>query len=148
MKEIGNPLLVSQKDVADTLRESEWFKENHVEVMEQDLQTVEFRRRRATNSLDHVIVIVGTDSLTNDFPALECGITLTCEEKVACNRAKQGFVTALDVVQAAIQIVDGELWHFFEMNHKEDEKLDKLTATATFKGLIDRSALFTESKED
>lgn len=145
---IGNPLLVSQRDVAETLRRSKWFDENRVEVIEQDLQTVEFRRKLKTNSIDHVIVIVGTDSLTNDFPALECGITLTCEERVSCNRTRQGAATALAVMQAAIQLVDGEQWHFFEMSHKEDEKLDKLTATATFKGLIDRSALFTENKED
>lgn len=139
LPQMMNPVAQVQSVLAGILGENEWFKAHKVQVIEQNKQDLAFLIKQKMSSLNHVALVVGVDRMTNMFTGLECEITVTCTEHVLLNRAKQGFATAIDVCQAAIQLIDGEWWHFLSMEHTTEPESDILQATATFKGLVDRS---------
>lgn len=132
-----NPLRQVQRDIATILRESQWMKDHNVEIIEQDSQGLKFLLQKTVAQLRNVCVVVGVDGMTNDHPALEVETTISAVESVLVNRSKPDAATALDVIQAAIALVDGEWWHFDDMKHEAMEQ-GMLRATATFKGLVER----------
>lgn len=133
-----NPLRQVQRDIADLLRASEWMKGHNVEIIEQDSQGLRFLLMRTVAQLKGVCVVVGVDGMVNDNPAIEVETTITATESVLVNREKPDAASALDVIQAAIALVDGEWWHFEEMKHESFEQ-GVLRATATFRGLVRRN---------
>lgn len=132
-----NPLRQVQHDIATILRDSQWMKDHNVEIIEQDSQGLKFLLQKTVAQLRGVCVVVGVDGMTNDNPALEVQTTISATESVLVNREKADAATALDVIQAAIALVDGEWWHFDEMKHEAFEQ-GVLKATATFRGLVER----------
>ena len=138
LPQMMNPIDQVQTLLAGVLKGNKWFKAHKVEVIHQNKQDLAFLIKQKMASLNHVALVIGVDRMTNMFTGLECEITVTCTEHVMMNRAKQGFVTAIDVCQAAIQLIDGEWWHFLSMEHTTEPETDILQATATFKGLVDR----------
>ena len=132
-----NPLRQVQRDIATILRDSQWMKDHNVEIIEQDSQGLKFLLQKTVAQLRNVCVVVGVDGMTNDHPALEVETTISAVESVLVNRSKPDAATALDVIQAAIALVDGEWWHFDDMKHEAMEQ-GILRATATFRGLVER----------
>jgi hypothetical protein len=132
-----NPLRQVQRDIATILRESQCMKDHNVEIIEQDSQGLKFLLQKTVAQLRNVCVVVGVDGMTNDHPALEVETTISAVESVLVNRSKPDAATALDVIQAAIALVDGEWLHFDDMKHEAMEQ-GMLRATATFKGLVER----------
>ena len=132
-----NPLRQVQRDIATILRDSQWMKDHNVEIIEQDSQGLKFLLQKTVAQLRNVCVVVGVDGMTNVHPALEVETTISAVESGLVNRSKPDAATALDVIQAAIALVDGEWWHFDDMKHEAMEQ-GMLRATATFKGLVER----------
>jgi hypothetical protein len=138
MMEAMNPVREVQGEIASLLASEPWFKAHGVEIVEQDKQDLAFLIKKAMASVAHVCLVVGVDRITNDHPAMECTVTVTATEHVLANRAKQGFVSAIDAALAAIQMLDGERWHFDELEHTSQEQTDVLQATVRFRGLVSR----------
>ncbi len=147
MEKMMNPIGQVQGVIADILRECEWFKAHRVEIIEQNKQELSFLIKKKLSALGHVALVIGCDRMVNMMTGLECTITVTCTEHVLTNRAKQGAATAIDACQAAIQLIDGEWWHFIEMEHTTEPQSDLLQATATFKGLVDRGFMNPNTEE-
>lgn len=141
-----NPIRQVQKDIADMLRADEWMKAHRVTIIEQDAQGLRFLLEKSVGQIKGVVLVVGCDKFTNDFPALEVTTTITCIENVLTNRVSPDSATALDAVQAAIEIVDGEWWHFDECEHSAPEA-GVLQATAFFRGLVKREQITTNNEE-
>lgn len=141
MRTMMNPVWQVQDEIARMINEEPWFAAHYVEVVEQNAQDLAFLLKKNLATVNHVLLVIGVDRITNNHTALECEITVTCTEHVMSNRAKQGATTAIDACQAAIQVIDGEWWHFFNMQHTTEPGTDTLQATATFRGLINREFL-------
>ena len=136
-----NPVRKVQKIVADIIRGAKWFSIHNVEIIEQDSQALRFLLMKTVNQLKGVSVVVGVDGLRNNYPAIEVDLTITAAESVLVNRAKPNSVTAIDAIQAAIAVVDGEWWQFQSMEHNSSGS-GILVATANFKGLVEREFFF------
>ena len=132
-----NPLRQVQREIADLLRASQWMKDHGVEIIEQDSPGLRFMLQKTVAQLKGVCVVVGVDRMTNDNPAIEVETTVTATESVLVNRSKADAATALDVAQAAIALIDGEWWHFDDLQHESLEQ-GVLRATVTFRGLVER----------
>ena len=132
-----NPLRQVQREIADLLRASQWMKDHGVEIIEQDSQGLRFLLQKTVAQLKGVCVVVGVDRMTNDNPAIEVETTVTATESVLVNRSKADAATALDVALAAIALIDGEWWHFDDLQHEALEQ-GVLRATVTFRGLVER----------
>ena len=132
-----NPLRQVQREIADLLRASQWMKDHGVEIIEQDSQGLRFLLQKTVAQLKGVCVVVGVDRMTKDNPAIEVETTVTATESVLVNRSKADAATALDVAQAAIALIDGEWWHFDDLQHESLEQ-GVLRATVTFRGLVER----------
>ena len=141
-----NPIRQVQKEIVDMLRGDEWMKAHRVTIVEQDAQGLRFLLEKSVGQIKGVVLVVGCDKFTNDFPALEVTTTITCIENVLTNRVSPDSATALDAVQAAIEIVDGEWWHFDECEHSAPEA-GVLQATAFFRGLVKREQITTNNEE-
>lgn len=146
MKIKMNPIRQVQKEIADMLRADEWMKAHRVTIVEQDAQGLRFLLEKSVGQIKGVVLVIGCDKFTNDFPALEVTTTITCIENVLTNRVSPDSATALDAVQAAIEIVDGEWWHFDECEHSAPEA-GVLQATAFFRGLVKREQITTNNEE-
>ena len=125
-----NPLRQVQREIADLLRASQWMNDHGVEIIEQDSQGLRFLLQKTVAQLK-------VDRMTNDNPAIEVETTVTATESVLVNRSKADAATALDVAQAAIALIDGEWWHFDDLQHESLEQ-GVLRATVTFRGLVER----------
>lgn len=132
-----NPVKQVQAEIAELLASTDYFKKNRVEIIEQDSQGLKFLLSRSAEQLRGVVLVVGVDEMTNDYPALEVTVTITCLEYVLINRSGSNSETAIDVCQRAIFEIDGEKWHFDSMRHEAPES-GVLQATATFRGLVER----------
>lgn len=144
MLKLINPVMDVQTVVADILRDEEWFSAHSVKIVEQNSQALAYLLRTKLDEMKGVSLIVGTDSMDNDQPAKVMQMTVTCTERVTINRAKQGFTTAIDACQAAIQMIDGMTWqgiegafHFQHMVHESNREADLLRATATFTVIVE-----------
>ena len=129
-----------QKMLADILRADEWFKAHRVEIVEQDSEEMAFMLRRKMESIEGPVLVVGTDSLSNDHPAVEVTVFVSATELIPTNRALQGFTTAIAAVEAAIDDIDGEDWHWAEDLRHETPKEGSgiLVARTSFKGCVER----------
>lgn len=134
-----NPIGDVQFVIAQTLRECPWFADNRVEIIEQNKADLKFLLDKQVAALKNVVLVVGADGMTNQKDALEVETTITAVEYVPLNRAggDGSFVTAIEAVEAAIQLLDGEWWHFFNLTHETPAERT-LQATATFRGLVNR----------
>lgn len=140
-KEMMNPVKQVQNEIAGILNSHAWFKAHRVEIIEQNAQELSFLLKKSISSINNVVLVVGVDGITNNHTALECNVTVTCTERVMRNRAREGYRSAIDVCQAAVQVIDGEWWHFTEMKHQTEPGTDVLQAVAYFKGLVNRELL-------
>ena len=147
-REMMNPVGQVQAEIAGMLAAEPWFKNHAVEVIEQNKQDLKFLLATNLAKLNHVVVVVGVDGITNNHTALECDVTVTCTEHVMANRAKQGAVTAIDACQAAVHVVDGQWWHFTKLSHTTEPGTDTLQAVAYFKGLVNRDFLLNTDKTE
>lgn len=141
-----NPVMDIQRFVAEILRNEPWFAAHNVKIIEQNSQELQFLLRTKLDEMKGVSLVVGTDGMSNDHPAMEMRMTIACTERVTINRAKQGFATAIDAVQAAIQLLDGAKYGDIEqaimwkdMAHESNREVDLLRATATFRVLVNRN---------
>lgn len=132
-----NPVNDVQELIASLLRAQPWFADNRIEIIEQNKADLKFLMDKQIGTLKNVVMVIGVDSITNQYPELEVEVTVTALEYVQLNRATKDFVTAIDAVQAAVQIIDGEWWHFFNLTHETPAER-VLQCTANFKGLINR----------
>lgn len=132
-----NPVSQVQEILATLLREQPWFEEHRVEIIEQNKADLKFLLDKQIAALKNVVVVIGCDGMTNQYPNLEMNITVTALEYVPLNRVGDSFVSAIDVIQAAVEVIDGEWWHFESMSH--DTPMERvLQATATFRGCVKR----------
>lgn len=152
MLKFDSPVAVVQKVLADKLRNEPWFAAHNVKVIEQNSQELAFLLRTKLDEMRGVSLIVGVDGFENCHTGLEMRITVTCTERVTINRAKQGFVTAIDAAYAAVAMIDCSEWdgvpqvfHFQNLNHEADRTVDLLRATATFGGIVNRIPICVES---
>lgn len=127
--------------IAQILRAHPWFANNRVEILEQNKADLKFLLDKKVGALKNVVLVVGVDGFTNQHPELEVEATISTIEYVPLNRAGGDgtFVTAIDAAEAAVQVIDGEWWHFMGLSHETPAER-VLTATASFKGLVNRDA--------
>ena len=146
MKEHVSTSREIQKMVADVLRADEWFKAHRVAIVEQDSEELAFMLRRKVEAIDGPVMVVGTDALSNDYPAVEATVFVSATEHVPTNRALQGFTTAIAAVEAAIDDIDGENWHWAEDLRHETPKEGSgiLVARTSFRGCVERTAIPAE----
>ena len=125
--------------VAETLRQNPWFEQNRVQIIEQNKADLKYLLDKQVGALKNVVLVVGVDSLKNQHPAIEAEVTVSTLEYVPLNRAggDGSFVTAIEAAEAAVEILDGGWWHFFDLSHETPAER-VLTATATFRGLVNR----------
>lgn len=137
----------AQKMLADILREDEWFAAHRVEIVEQDSEELAFMLRRKMEAFDGPVMVVGTDSVSNDNPAAEVTVFVSATELIPTNRAMQGFTTAIAAVEAAIDDIDGEDWHWAEDLRHETPKEGSgiLVARTSFKACIERPSYEAET---
>lgn len=135
-----NPLSRVQCEIAEILRTSELFEKYRVEVIEQNSQAMSFLLQRSISQVNNVIIIVGVDEMTNNPPVLEAVTTISATENVIMNRQAADSITALDAIQEAIRLVDGQAWKFEDMQHEAPTQ-GALKATATFRGQITRELI-------
>ena len=149
MKEHVSLSLEVQKMIAGILREDEWFRAHRVEIVEQDSEELAFMLRRKVESIEGPVLVVGTDALSNDYPAVEATVFISATELVPTNRALQGFTTAIAAVEAAIDDIDGEDWHWAEDLRHETPKDGSgiLVARTSFKGCVERPSIPAWSEE-
>lgn len=129
-----------QRMLADILRADEWFKAHRVAIVEQDSEDMAFMLRRKMEAIEGPVLVVGTDSIANDHPAAEVTVFVSATELIPTNRALQGFTTAIAAVEAAIDDIDGEDWHWAEDLRHETPKEGSgiLVARTSFKGCVER----------
>lgn len=132
-----NPLSRVQHEIAELLRKSEWMNAHRVEIIEQNSQSMSYLLKRSVAQINNVVVIVGTDEMTNNPPVLEAVTTLTATENVTMNRVGESYATALDVAQVALEIIDGREWKFEDLRHTTPTD-GVLQATVTFRGQVTR----------
>lgn len=138
----------AQKMLADILRADEWFGAHRVEIVEQDSEEMAFMLRRKMESIEGPVLVVGTDSLSNDHDAVEATVFVSATELIPTNRATQGFTTAIAAVEAAIDDIDGEDWHWAEDLRHETPKEGSgiLVARTSFKACLARPCIPTETE--
>ena len=129
-----------QKTLADILRADEWFREHRVTIVERDSEEMAFILQKELSSIEGPVLVVGTDSTRNEYPAAEATIFVSATEIVPTNRSMQGFATAIAAVEAAIDDIDGEDWHWAEdLRHETpQENSGILIARTSFKGYVER----------
>lgn len=132
------PLSRVQREIADMLRANEWMRNHRVEIIEQNSQALSYLLQKSITQVNNVVVVVGTDEMTNNPPVLEALTTLSATENVVMNRQAVNYASALDVIQKAIEIIDGSEWLFEEMRHDAPTQ-GVLQATATFRGQVTRT---------
>ena len=139
-----------QKMLADILRADEWFKAHRVEIVEQDSEEMAFMLRKKMEAIEGPVLVVGTDSLSNDHDAVEATIFVSATELIPTNRSVQGFATAIAAVEAAIDDIDGEDWHWAEDLRHETPKEGSgiLVARTSFKACIARPYLYADEKRE
>lgn len=135
--------------VAQTLRNNPWFKDNRVEIIEQNKADLKFLLDKQISAMKKVVLVVGVDSLRNQHPAVEVEVTISTLEYVPLNRAGGDgtFVTAIDAAEAAVDTLDGEWWHFDSLSH-ETPADRTLTATTTFRGLVNRDGGDADAQQE
>lgn len=141
-----NPFSRVQHEIAQMLRSNPWMKAHRVEIIEQNAQALSFLLRRSIAQVNNVVVVVGIDEAQNNPPVLETVTTLTATENVVMNRQAEGAATALDVAQAAIEIIDGSEWKFEDFRHEAPEE-GVLQAIVTFRGQVTRETTANEDSE-
>ena len=130
----------AQELLAATLAESEWFAAHSVEIVQQNKADLKYLLDRQVATLKGVLLVIGCDAVENVQTGLEMVVTMTALEYVPLNRANDGFVTAIEVIEAVIDVLDGEWWHFDRLEHTTPA--DRvLECTATFRAIFDREQL-------
>lgn len=129
-----------QKILADILRKDEWFRAHRIEIVEQDSEELAFMLKRKVDGIEGPVLVVGTDAISNDHPAAEVTVFVSATEIIPTNRALQGFATAIAAVEAAIDDIDGEDWHWAEDLRHETPKEGSgiLVARTSFRGCVER----------
>ena len=145
MSDMMNPVMQAQDEIAETLRAVPWFAQNHVEIIEQNKADLAFLLQKSIAAIKGVSMVIGCDSVTNQQSLLEMYVTITAIENVPLNRVGEEWGSAIDAVQAAIQVLDGPWWHFEELTH--DTPAERvLAATATMRGLINRDFFYNRQQ--
>lgn len=130
----------AQELLAETLARTEWFAEHRVEVVQQNKAELKYLLERQVATLKGVLLVIGCDAVENVQTGLEMVVTMTALEYVPLNRGNDGFVTAIEVIEAVIDALDGEWWHFDRLEHTTPgERV--LECTATFRAIFDREQL-------
>ena len=130
----------AQAELADVLARCEWFAEHHVEVIQQNKADLKFLLDRQLALLKNVVLVIGCDAVQNVQTGLEMVVTMTALEYVPLNRGNDGFVTAIEAIEAVLDVLDGEWWHFDRLEHTTPAER-ALQCTATFHAIFDREQL-------
>lgn len=139
-----------QHALAERLRADEWFQAHRVTIVEQDSEELAFILEKELSSIGGPVLVVGTDALRNEYPATEATVFVSATEVVPTNRSVQGFTTAIAAVEAAVDDIDGEDWHWSEdIRHETPmENSGILIARTTFKGLVERPSFEAGENDD
>lgn len=132
-----NPHDVIEREIADAIRGNDWFKRHRITVIEQNEADYATLMKKNLAQIGGIVVMVELDSMTNLQTACEVEVSLVATEAVPINRARQGFVTAIDAIQAATQVLDGEWWRWDDLKHTSPAE-GVLEATTHLRGLIKR----------
>ena len=130
----------AQELLAATLAESEWFAAHRVEIVQQNKAELKFLLERQIATLKGVLLVIGCDAVENVQTGLEIVVTMSAVEYVPLNRGVEGFVTAIETIEAVIDVLDGEWWHFDRLDHTTPAER-VLECTATFRAIFDREQL-------
>jgi hypothetical protein len=149
MKEHISLSKTAQGMIAAKLRDDKWFEAHRVTIVEQDSEELAFMLQRKIESIEGPVMVVGTDSIGNDHPAAEVTVFVSATEIVPTNRATQGFVTAIAAVEAAIDDIDGQDWHWMEDLRHETPKEGSgiLVARTSFKACMERVSYDPEAND-
>ena len=130
----------AQELLAETLGKAEWFAQHRVEVIQQNKAELKFLLERQIATLKGVVLVIGCDAVENCQTGLEMVVTMTALEYVPLNRGTDDFVTAIEAIEAVIDVLDGEWWHFDRLEHTTPAER-ALQCTATFHAIFDREQL-------
>lgn len=147
MTTMWNPHAVVERMVADMLRAEPWFKAHRVTIVEQNEGDFATLMKQSLAQIGGVVLVVGIDAITNNHPEAEVNVTVSCTEGIPTNRNHNDFATAMDVALAAIQVIDGEWWHWESIDHESPSE-GVLQATAYFKGMVERVETSDPTKHD
>lgn len=132
-----NPHAVVEDEISALLRAEDWFKKYRVTIVEENHGDFATLLKKNLAQIGGVVLIVAVEEITNNYPAAEVNVVVTAIEGVPVNRAHNDFATAMDVAQAAIEVIDGEWWHWERVEHESPAE-GVLQATAYFKGMVKR----------
>ena len=129
-----------QRELATRLREDDWFRAHRVTIVEQDSEDLAFILQKEISSIEGPVLVVGTDAIRNEYPDAEVTAFVSATEIVPTNRSMQGFTTAIAAVEAAIDDIDGEDWHWAEDLRHETPQANSgiLVARTSFKACLER----------
>ena len=65
-----NPVSQVQEILASLLREQPWFSTHRVEIIEQNKADLKFLLDKQIAALKNVVVVIGCDGMTNQYPNL------------------------------------------------------------------------------
>ena len=128
----------TQHMVAEILLADEWFASHRVKIIEQNSQELATMIRTKLEGLHGPVLVVATDSERNEHPATEVTTTIFVTEAVPVNRMTPCFATAIEVVEAAVDDLDGHDWHWDGEIRHETPGDGILTATCSFRALVGR----------
>ena len=142
-----NPHAVVEHEIAGLLRAEDWFKKYRVTIVEENHGDFATLLKKNLAQIGGVVLVVAVDEITNEYPAAVVNITITAIEGVPVNRAHNDFATAMDVAQAAIEVIDGEWWHWDNVEHDSPAE-GVLQATAHFRGMVKRETTPDPTQHD
>ena len=133
-------------EFAEKLRNSDWIKAHNVHIVEQNKGSLAEAMKKALGSFG-VVAVIGIDTLKNHQTYCDAEVFVSCTEAIPTNRSHQGFVTALDVALAAVQILDNQYWMWGETTHETPHDY-VLQATSTFSGSFKRTKTQDPTQSD
>lgn len=126
-----------QHEIADILGRDPWFAERRCEIIEQNEQRLSFMIRKKMAEYRGPVVVVAVDGMRNSYPGVEVDLTVNVTELVPINRGVGMFATAIEVGEAVVDAIDGEVWHWQDLRH-ETPGNGVLTCAVKFSGMVGR----------
>lgn len=137
--------IVAQREIAESLASSADMLEAGVTIIEQNARDLITQINQAESAAKGPVVIVGTEKVVGKtFTVRELDMVLNIREKVAVNRTKQFFMTAMDVADEAVNLINGHTWRFLDFVQVADNN-GILETNVRFRGLVEVS---TDNIED
>ena len=127
------------QELADLLVADDTLLEAGVTIIEQNDRDLITKITQAESQSKGPVVIIGTEKVTGKaYNVRELDMILNIREKVAINRTKQFFLTAMDVADEAVNLIEGYTWKFIEYTQVADNN-GILETNVRFRGLVEVS---------